>query len=159
MTTITEVFAEMAESQRIQQDDIGFGEEGHALRAAVETAGTRNQLRTAEANLRNYYLAKLALITTEVAEAIEELRDGSSMTETYYPRKQYIEQFPESERDSYPDWVSGIFKPEGVPSELADIVIRVWSLCGEAGIDLGPIIEEKLAYNATRAHKHGGKTI
>lgn len=38
--------------------------------------------------------------------------------------------------------------------ELADAVIRIADLAGACGIDLGPIIEEKMAYNAVRAdHK------
>jgi NTP pyrophosphatase (non-canonical NTP hydrolase) len=49
-------------------------------------------------------------------------------------------------------------KPEGVPSELADVVIRALDAADAWGIDLGAVIEEKLAYNATRGHRHGGKT-
>ena len=48
-------------------------------------------------------------------------------------------------------------KPEGLPSELADVVIRVMDLCGNLGIDLQAEIERKHAYNRTRAYRHGGK--
>lgn len=82
----------------------------------------------------------LALIMTEVAEAIEEVRNGHSMTETYYN----------------PDKPT---KPEGVPSELADIVIRTLHIAERRGIDLEAIIEGKLAYNETRGYKHGGKVV
>jgi hypothetical protein len=51
----------------------------------------------------------------------------------------------------------GPFKPEGVPSELADTVIRIFDFCFTENIDLGAIIEEKLAYNKTREQMHGGK--
>ena len=49
-------------------------------------------------------------------------------------------------------------KPEGVPSELADIVIRALAAADAWGIDLQSAIEEKLAYNQTRGYRHGGKT-
>lgn len=78
---------------------------------------------------------KLALIHSEVSEALEEIREGN-----HKPTHQAGE------------------KPEGLPSELADIVIRVADLCGALGIDLEDTIEEKLAYNAqSRGHKHGKK--
>ena len=46
-------------------------------------------------------------------------------------------------------------KPEGYAIELADAVIRIADLCGYMGIDLEAAIREKMAYNATRPHKHG----
>ena len=82
----------------------------------------------------------LLLIHSEVSEATEEMREGHAPTETYY-------------NAAKPG------KPEGIPSELADIVIRVFHLAGKEGIDLDAIVEEKLAYNATRGYKHGGKVI
>lgn len=48
-------------------------------------------------------------------------------------------------------------KPEGVPSELADAVIRIADVCGHYGIDLQSAILEKLEFNVTRPHRHGGK--
>lgn len=81
---------------------------------------------------------KLMLIVSEASEALEEWRNGHDLTETYY-------------NDEKPT------KPEGVPSELADIVIRIGDLCGRAGIDLEAAIEEKMAYNSGRPYRHGGK--
>lgn len=38
--------------------------------------------------------------------------------------------------------------------ELADVLIRVFDLCGHLGIDVGTVLAKKAAYNATRAdHK------
>jgi NTP pyrophosphatase (non-canonical NTP hydrolase) len=48
-------------------------------------------------------------------------------------------------------------KPEGFPSELADIMIRVMDLAEGMGVDLGKEILEKHEYNKTRPYKHGGK--
>lgn len=80
----------------------------------------------------------IALIHTEVSEAYEEYREGRGPTETYYSTEKPT-------------------KPEGIPSEMADIIIRVMDYCGAQGIDIGSMVEEKLRYNATRGYRHGGK--
>lgn len=82
-------------------------------------------------------VAKLALIHSEVSEAVEELRAGRN--EVWYS----------TERSD-----TGL-KPEGFPVELADIVIRVLDLAERLKIDLEPVILEKLTYNATRPYRHG----
>jgi NTP pyrophosphatase (non-canonical NTP hydrolase) len=46
-------------------------------------------------------------------------------------------------------------KPEGLPSELADIIIRVADMAGWMGIDLEHELRMKGDYNETRPQKHG----
>lgn len=84
--------------------------------------------------VRDHVITKLALITCEVSEAIEEVRAGRDFDETYY-----------SEGN----------KPEGVPSELADIIIRTLDLAYMLNIDIEQIVNEKLDFNSTRPRLHG----
>lgn len=80
----------------------------------------------------------IALCHSELSEALEEYRAGHEAQETYYPKGE---------------------KPEGVPSELADVVIRIMDMCGHYGINLEAAIETKHEYNKTRPYRHGGKVI
>lgn len=97
---------------------------------------------------------KLALIHSEVSEALEEVRenDGSLyFTEPY-------NDFGAVLRRIVSPSVTGA-KPEGFPSELADIIIRVFDLAVYMGIDIEEVVQMKMAYNKGRPHRHGDKAI
>lgn len=79
---------------------------------------------------------QIALIHSEVSEALEAYRDWGI----------------------YPNITSG-GKTEGVPSELADILIRVFDTAGKQKIDLGRALIDKISFNFTRQHRHGGKAL
>lgn len=121
--------------------------------------------------------SKLMLMVSELSETLEEIRAGVKPTETYYSHKtsagvnvvlrgSALESVKESLewRDGVLGWEydEGNFvhlKPEGVPTELADVVIRVFDLAGWLGIDLASAIREKMRFNKTRPYRHGGKAI
>ncbi|MCC8043884.1 MAG: hypothetical protein LIP12_00090 [Clostridiales bacterium] len=77
------------------------------------------------------YVAK---IHSEVSEVLEEFRVGHEATRVYH---------------------RGDGKPEGVPIELADVVIGCFSMAAYYGIDLETAIIEKQEFNATRSYLHG----
>jgi len=79
----------------------------------------------------------VALIHSEVSEAFEMYRRNLAVRTVLYDQD----------------------KPEGIPIELADIVIRVMDYCAHVGIDLEAAIETKHAYNLTRPYRHGGKAV
>ena len=83
----------------------------------------------------------LCLVHAEVSEALEDYREGHPI-QTYWRTPKTL-------------GVEG--KPEGIPSELADIIIRVLDICGLYGIDIESAVRAKMAYNRTRPHRHGGK--
>lgn len=56
-------------------------------------------------------------------------------------------------------WTRDDGKPEGLASELADVVILIASMSGYIGLDLEEHIAKKVAYNATRPYRHGGKRL
>ena len=86
---------------------------------------------------RMFLICKLALIQTEVAEAIEELRNEK------------MNWFSKDEKT---------LKPEGFLSEIADIDIRLYDLIKALGMyyrmDYQKVLEMKAQYNKSRPFKH-----
>ena len=79
----------------------------------------------------------IALCHSELSEALEDYRNGYKPNETYHEGS----------------------KPCGIPSELADVIIRIADICGLYGIDLKRAIRQKMEYNRNRPYRHGGKVI
>jgi|SRR6478736_3600039 len=76
----------------------------------------------------------IALLHSEVSEAYEEYRNGND---------DRIENG----------------KPEGPGYELVDVIIRALDSLNRMGLDPDTLIQTKLAYNATREHRHGNKVV
>lgn len=81
--------------------------------------------------------AAIALIHSEASEALEDVRRGKMALEY--------------------DAATG--KPTGLPSELADVLIRVFDLCGALSIDIDLAVRMKHAFNQQRPRRHGGKKL
>ncbi|NLI22267.1 MAG: hypothetical protein GX418_12085 [Clostridiales bacterium] len=107
----------------------------------------------------------LMLIVSELAEALEEYRNGRPMlyhecnalkepcATTGEGAERECKQFAGLEDDCV-EWNP---KPEGIAIELADAVIRILDYCGKANIDIEDAIRMKHEYNTTRPYRHGGK--
>jgi len=80
----------------------------------------------------------ISLMHSELSEALEEFRSGRTVNEVWF------------NKESEP-----IGKPEGVPIELADTVIRIFDFCQHYKIDLSSAIKIKMEYNAKRPYLHG----
>lgn len=101
---------------------------------------------------------KLMLTVSELAEALEELRDGQ--LDTYYTLEhedggvKFRMPIPEGEEIRCPP-----AKPEGFGIELADAVIRIFDLAEHLGIDMGEMLMIKMNYNKSRPFRHGGRKL
>ena len=128
---------DLAELQKLAHENArnkGFHDTADRLKALVmNLRETDSEL--AELILSSYYSNRLMLIVGELSEAHEEIRRGRAMNEQYE--------------------VDG--KPEGVPSELADVGIRLLDLQGEIEVELETTMGNKMGFNSTRPHLHGGK--
>jgi hypothetical protein len=83
----------------------------------------------------------IALLHSEVSEMLEAYRDGGLADQT----ATQVDETP--------------VKPEGFGSEAADVLVRLLDTCKRRGVNLAYEFERKLAFNATRGHKHGGKVM
>lgn len=95
----------------------------------------------------------IALIHSELSEALEEYRNPTVDVRGVYFGQERVDL---GSRETVLALGAGR-KPEGVVIEFADAVIRIMDNCEALGLDLGAAIRLKMAYNATRPHRHGGK--
>jgi NTP pyrophosphatase (non-canonical NTP hydrolase) len=80
----------------------------------------------------------IVLMHSELSEALEEYRSNHGTNEIYY---------------------SEGGKPEGIPIEIADVLIRIFECAHEFGIDLDEAWRIKTEFNKTRPFRHGGKAL
>lgn len=85
----------------------------------------------------------IALLHSEVSEALEAYRVGGATDQT---------SVPHAANDNNP-------KPEGVGSELADVLVRLLDTCKRYDVDLFAEWRRKMDFNWTRPVRHGGKRL
>ncbi|MBN2890521.1 MAG: hypothetical protein JXL97_01515 [Bacteroidales bacterium] len=94
----------------------------------------------------------LMLIVSEVAETLEADRKDrfTNVPENVVWKEDWDIGEKSSDVTNFETYVKDTFE-----DEIADTFIRLMDLCGARGIDIEWHIKQKLAYNRTRAKKHG----
>jgi NTP pyrophosphatase (non-canonical NTP hydrolase) len=104
-----------------------------------------------------FFAQKIALIHSELSEALEANRVGKKADMVSLNNA----VFELLEENSYGDTeFATLFQThikDTVEDELADAIIRILDLCGSTRIDIERHIELKMRYNELREYKHGKK--
>lgn len=89
----------------------------------------------------------LMLAVSELAEALEEHRDGKPVF--YTDHGDYTTERGEA------SYTVERGKPEGIAVELADCIIRCLDTMYSLDVDIDAVVHAKMMYNESRPHKHG----
>lgn len=111
------------------------------MAAEVRANNIEKGWRNADGSPQVTFGEYIALLHSEASEALEAYRDHG------------IEDATEVVYGNYKP------KPEGVGSELADVLIRLLDTADAFGIDLAAEYRRKMAYNKTREFRHGGRAL
>jgi len=98
----------------------------------------------------------VALITSELSEAVEHVRNGSPEVFQVQVSGPLLEQTEVKVPYGDPRWRDDV-KPDGEAIEFIDSLIRHFDYAGFRGWNLEQLLELKHRYNETRAYRHGGK--
>lgn len=98
---------------------------------------------------------RIALMHSELSEALEEFRNGHAVEEIYFNHENDCEEIAAFKSCTCDRGK----KPEGVPIELADVIIRILDFAEDCTINMESAIRLKMAYNETRPYRHGGKAL
>lgn len=105
-----------------------FKEEWDKLQNEAYETAKKSGFHEGERNLAEM----IALMHSELSEALEALRVGNPTSEKL-PSRSHVEE------------------------EFADVVIRIMNMAAYCKYDIASAILDKMAYNKTRPFKHGGK--
>lgn len=98
----------------------------------------------------------LMLVTSELAEALEEDRSGRP---TVWLKHEEGCGIVAEDPMPGPPWCSCMPKPEGALVEVVDAIIRcldtAQDLAGRTQYTVGEVIDMKMKYNDSREHMHG----
>lgn len=137
----------------------GFTDLHDRLKSLVAVLRDENEGDLYDPELADYLVNieagnELMLIVTELGEAHEQIRTSPfPIDQTYY----FDEDGQPTLERTAPDGT--LRKPEGYPSEIADVEIRVGDTAGRRNIRVGAEAQGKAEYNSTRTQKHGGKAF
>ena len=103
----------------------------------------------------------IALMHSELSEALEDHRAGKIAHEMQYERAGDGAHMSAESIDHARVLFNNdkLPKPIGIPSEMADAIIRILHFSGKHGIDIEKAVVEKMAYNESRPYLHGGKKL
>lgn len=108
----------------------------------------------------------IALMHSELSEALEEVRNGEPNDLIYYTTKmdgketrtqEKFTRFVFADEDRPDEIVPN--KVEGIAAELADAIIRILDDCRTHKIPVIQALFEKMEFNETRPYRHGGKAL
>jgi NTP pyrophosphatase (non-canonical NTP hydrolase) len=104
---------------------------------------------------RRLILARLAMIASEVGEAVDAVRASDVNSIVFTVTVPVTDWIPPSNDPDFTAIHTRDLHGTALGSELADIVIRTMDLATYMRIDLTSEIQAKMAKNSLREHRHG----